>query len=133
MEKKRLYIALPLGLFGLYIATRRKYRIPEFSVFIPNTGLFTGRQPADRKQILKKIYNAMNIEFTTEPDLGWIFSFKPLDSLRIPVRVWLPWDFPIAYPQVKAQLGKNLKIERKTIGDKTLGYQVSAKGVEFYA
>lgn len=132
MKAKPLHI-LPVFLLGLYVATRRKYSIPDFSIFIPNTEIFTGSTSFDREKILKILYNSTKIKLTTEPHLGWIFSFKPIDGIQIPVSVWLPWDFPVIYPQVKAKMGESLIIEAQTLGSQVLGYQVEVKNLSFYA
>lgn len=124
-----------LFVLGLYAATRSQYKIPDFSVFIPNHKLFnfSGDKGKDKKGIVQKIFDTISVELTTRPSLGFIISAKPIHGIQIPINMWLPWDFPIIYPQIKSQMEKNIQIEKKKIGTALLGYNVEVKNVSFYA
>lgn len=136
MDKKlkTTAIVLPM-LMGGYVATRQKYTIPDFSIFIPNHKLldFSGDESKDKGNIVQKIFDTIDITPTTNPSIGFIISFDPMKGIQIPVRMWVPWDFPIIYPQVKSQMRENIRIEKKTMGSILMGYNVYVKNVSFYA
>lgn len=125
--------SLFLLITGIYVVTRKKYRLPDASFFIPNLNLFTGNKQEDKKRVISKVLNAVNINWTSKPKSGWLVSIKPIYGIKIPVKIWLPWDAFIAIPQVKNQIGKNIIIKPKWLLGRVLGYNVNIKNVTFWA
>ena len=123
----RRTLALLGFITGVYVGTRKKYRLPDFSFFIPNVRIFSGNSQQDYNTVVKMIKNMVDIRFVTKPKVGWLLSFKPISNVvQIPIKLLLPWDSFLAIPQIKEQIGKSIKIQPKKIGGLFVGYKVTA-------
>jgi len=122
--KKRNVFFIALAIF---VVTRKKYYIKNFSIFIPNTSLLGIKSKTDTLQQIKK-----NIQINWSNG-SWIITIKPVYGFKIPYEAILPATAPLAIPQLIAQIGNNIKIEDvKKLGI-LVGRELIIKGVSFYA
>ena len=119
-----------LLLLGLYVSTRKWYKLPDISVFIPK---IPGSANANRGNLADQITNSFTFHFVTSPRLGWIATLKPIHGINIPFKVWLPWDIFVAIPQIRRQIGTNIKVKEKKVLGLVVGYQVTIRNVRFWA
>ena len=119
-----------LLLSGIYIATRKQYKLPDISTFIP---VLPGGPSLKQRDLSSEIQNAFTFHFTSQPNIGWIATLKPIHGINVPLKVWLPWDIFIAIPQINRQIGTNIQIKEKKVLGVLVGYQVYIKGVTFWA
>ena len=47
--------------------------------------------------------------------------------------MFLPWDIFIAIPQIKDEIGKNIKVEPDYIGGILIGYRIKIENAKFWA
>ena len=126
-------MSLSLVFIGYYVLTRKEYKLPNISIFIPNTNLFSGNIYTDKNYITNNIMKSIDFKFVTSPDIGWLLTFKPIYGIDIPVKMLLPWDIFIAIPQIKSEIGKNIKIEPDYIGGILIGYRIKIENAKFWA
>ena len=122
-------IAPLLLLFGIYVATRKWYRLPDISIFIP-------KLPGTKihsDSLISEIQNSFTFHFVTSPQIGWIATLKPIHGINIPFRAWLPWDIFVAIPQIRRQIGTNIVIKKKKVLGTVVGYKIEIKNVKFWA
>ena len=117
-----------LLLLGLYISTRKWYKLPDISVFIPK---ISGSVKKDN--LADQITNSFTFHFVTSPRLGWIATLKPIYGINVPFNVWLPWDIFVAIPQIRRQIGTNIRVKEKKVLGIVVGYQVTIRNVRFWA
>jgi len=130
---KRDFLSLTLLFIGYYSLTRKEYKLPNISIFIPNTSLFTGNTAQDEDNILDSIKKSIKFKFITDPKIGWLMTIGSIYGIPLNIQMILPWDIFIAIPQIKEEIGKNIKIEPKYFYGTLLGYNVKIENAYFYA
>ncbi len=121
----------PLTLITLFILTRKKYETPEISFFVPNIPSFFKQK--DKKTSLYDLLKFLDIKLTFKPKFGWIVSLKETYGMSLPVKVWLPFTFFVAIPQIKSQIKDKVHIKERKIFGVLYGYDISIDKITFWA
>ena len=133
MQKIKQASAIWLFILGLFIATRRKYRLPDISVFIPNLNLLNSEKKQPTKQtVWKKVIDSIDLKFISSPKPGWMLSFRPIYGITIPIKMWFPWTAFLAIPQIKYEIGKGVEIKPVKFLGTVVGYRIKFKNIEFW-
>jgi len=114
---------------GVYVVRLKRYILPNIDIVIPNFGLLNSNSNKNIN-INNVIINAITIKFD---NFSWILSFKPIDGIKIPYYVRLPFDVILSLPKLKSDIGKNIKIIPISKLGVVIEYRIIINDVSFYA